>query len=59
MPKDDLEILGAKGREHVMKNYSFENYQKKWKEIIDEVLEKYGTWDTRKKYKRWTLQEIK
>jgi len=59
MPKDELEILGAKGREHVMKNYSFENYQKKWKEIIDEVLEKYGTWDTRKKYKRWTLQEIK
>ena len=59
MPKEELEKLGKMGREHVMKNYSFSSYQEKWKEIIDNTIEKYGSWNTRKNYNRWTLTEVK
>ena len=43
---------------HVKNNYSFENYQKKWIEVMDEIVEKYGSWDTRKNYDRWHLLEV-
>jgi len=59
MPKEELHKLGMMGREHVMKNYSFEQYQKKWEEIIDNTMKKHGAWATRENYKRWTLSEVK
>jgi glycosyltransferase involved in cell wall biosynthesis len=45
--------LGAEGRKHVEKNYSFEQLEKGWVEFMDEVLEENGSWDTRKGYKAW------
>ena len=45
--------LGAQGRKHVEKNYSFEQLEKNWIEFIDEVAEEFGSWDTRKGYKAW------
>ena len=45
--------LGAEGRKHVEKNYSFEQLEKSWVEFMDEVLEENGAWDTRKGYKAW------
>jgi glycosyltransferase involved in cell wall biosynthesis len=29
------------GREHVRKNYNFENYEKEWVKLMDEIVEKY------------------
>jgi len=46
------------GCEHVSKNYSFESYQKAWVELMDAIVEKHGSWDTRKGYKRWHLKEV-
>ena len=46
------------GREHVRKNYDFENYEKQWIKIMDEMVEKYGSWETKKGYKRWHLLEV-
>ena len=46
------------GMNHVKKNYSFENYQKKWVETMDEIVEKHGSWETRKNYDRWHLLEV-
>ncbi len=51
--------LGRKGREHVMTNYSMETFSKQWQELIEEVVEEFGSWDTRKNYKRWELLEVK
>ena len=51
--------MSIQAREHVRKNYNFDNYQKRWVEIIDEVLEKNGSWDTRTGYKPWHLLEVK
>ena len=50
--------MGKSGREHVLKNYSFENFANKWEEIIANVYEKCGSWDNRKNYKSWECKVI-
>ena len=47
--------LGERGREHVMMNYNFENFQEEWAKKMLEIHEKYGSWGTRKNYKTWEL----
>ena len=49
--------LGLKGRDHVMKNYNFENYCTKWDTVMTQIHEKYGAWGTRE-YKSWHLMEV-
>jgi len=50
--------FGLKGREHVIKNYNFETYHKRWDELLQNIHEKYGSWDTRKHYKTWEFTEV-
>jgi len=50
--------LGQKGREHVLKNYNFENFNKTWVETMTNIHEKHGSWETRKNYKPWSVTEI-
>tara|TARA_R100001594_G_scaffold150527_2_gene212154 strand:- start:831 stop:2093 length:1263 start_codon:yes stop_codon:yes gene_type:complete len=50
--------LGRLGREHVEKNYNFDNFKNRWVEIIDEIHEKHGSWATRKGHKTWEVKEI-
>lgn len=58
-PEDKRKKMGVKGREYVSKNYGFEKFNESWVKIIDEVIEKNGSWNTRKNYERWSLQEVK
>ena len=58
MSKEDRQKLGEGGRKHVHENYSFEEYQKRWIEVLDNVHEKYGSWENRKKYSQWTVNKI-
>ena len=58
MPKEERKTLGAKGREHVIKNYNFIDFEKKWVDLMDNIYENYGSWDTRKGYKSWTFEEV-
>ena len=58
MPKEEREELGAKGKQHVQKNYNFKDYQDKWVELIDDIIVRHGSWDTRKGYKSWEIKEI-
>ena len=51
--------MSIMGREHVRKNYNFEDFERNWIKKIDEVVEKYGSWETRKHYDRFHLMEIK
>jgi glycosyltransferase involved in cell wall biosynthesis len=46
------------GREHVKKNYNFEDYEKGWVTVMDEIVEKHGSWETREGYRRWHLLEV-
>jgi len=59
MTKAERKELGSMGRQHVLKNYNFESYCDQWVETMDEICEKYGSWETRKGYNRWKLVEIK
>ena len=40
-------------------NYSFEALSlASWIKLMDEIVEKHGSWNTRKNYKRWHLMEV-
>jgi len=58
MSKEERDKLGALGREHIMKSYNFQEYGNKWEQIMTHVINKYGSWDTRKNYKSWELIEV-
>jgi glycosyltransferase involved in cell wall biosynthesis len=58
MTRDERKLLGLKGQQHVKKNYNFENFQKSWIKIMEDVHKTYGSWETRRGYKTWTLKEI-
>jgi glycosyltransferase involved in cell wall biosynthesis len=58
MTKEERKELGQKGREHVVKNYNFENFNKTWVDTMTSIHDKHGSWDTRKNYKPWSITEI-
>ena len=58
MSQEERDKLGVMGREHVVKNYSFENYKKQWIDLLDRVHEEHGSWENRKNYNSWQLLNI-
>jgi len=50
--------IGEAGRKHVMENYNFEDFQKKWVDYMLEIHENEGSWDTRKNYSSITFKEV-
>ena len=40
------------------KEHNFEKYCSGWDEILSEIHEKYGSWETREGYKSWILKEV-
>ena len=58
MTQEEREALGKKGRQHVAKNYNFEDFNKRWIDLMTGIHEQSGSWDTRKGYKRWEAIEI-
>lgn len=58
LSREKRKEMGMKGREHVLKNYSFEKYQTRWVEIVDEIYKTHGSWSNRKNIKRFTMEII-
>lgn len=56
--QEEREEMGQKGREHVLNNYSYERYQTRWVEIMDETHEKYGSWKNKKLNPTWVMETI-
>ena len=50
--------MSLQGREHVRNNYYFEDYEKKCVDLMDQFIEKHGSWETRKGYQRYHLVEV-
>ena len=50
--------MSQQGRKHVLDNYNFENYEKSWVSAFDGIIEKHGSWENRKIYKRWHFKEV-
>ncbi len=47
------------GKEHVAKNYSFEDFQNSWVNLMLSVHERHGSWKGRKIYQSWDCLEMK
>lgn len=58
MGAEKRRALGLAGREHTLKNYNFDNFNKKWIDLMTTTHEKYGSWENRKLYKRWELIDM-
>jgi glycosyltransferase involved in cell wall biosynthesis len=56
--REGREEMGRNGREFVMKNYSFEAFNKQWVDIMTEVHEEEGSWDTRTNYQGIRFLEV-
>jgi glycosyltransferase involved in cell wall biosynthesis len=59
MPKKEYNKMAKLGRKHVQENYNFDKFCDEWVRIIDEAVEKHGSWDTRKSYTPYRFTEIK
>lgn len=58
MGREARKELGRKGRSHVLKNYNFENFNKTWVDVMTDIHERCGSWETRKGYKPWQIVEL-
>lgn len=56
--KEGRKEMGLKGREHVNKNYNFETFNKQWVDIMTEIHEENGSWDTRTNYQGIRFLEV-
>jgi len=50
--------MSIQGINHVRENYNFKNFEKKWVNVMDEIIEKHGSWESRTGYHRWHLLEV-
>lgn len=50
--------LGIKGAKHVENNYNFEQFGKKWVNLMSKIHEEHGSWETRKGYVGVTFKEV-
>jgi len=57
IPKEQREIIGQAGRQHVMNNFSFDNFISQWDKIFTDTYNNKGSWPNRA-YKGWELKEI-
>lgn len=46
--KEGRSKMGLAGREHVLKNYNFENFNQSWVDIMDDIYNNKGSWGNRK-----------
>ena len=57
MSKENRRDMGMKGRQHIIDNYNFVNFQRYWVELMDEVTED-STWANRANYNGIRFKEI-
>tara|TARA_R110000737_G_scaffold266428_1_gene274028 strand:- start:101 stop:1018 length:918 start_codon:yes stop_codon:yes gene_type:complete len=58
MSESEREALGELGMKHVRENYNYSDFCDKWVEVIDSIIEKHGSWETRKNYSPILFEEI-
>jgi glycosyltransferase involved in cell wall biosynthesis len=58
MTREERKEMGKNGREYVLKKYDFNKFAASWEAVMDKFIEKYGSWQNRKNYTRWTIKEF-
>ena len=59
MGHEERKKLGAAGRNHALTNYGFNDFKQKWVDVMTNIHEDHGSWDSRKKYTSINFKEIK
>ena len=59
MTSQERSELGDRAIEYVKSNYSYEKFQKQWIELVDDVIERHGSWENRQGYTPWSIKEVK
>lgn len=57
MSEEERRSLGKKGRQHVLDNYSMENYVSLWDRALTDLHEKHGSWES-KSENLWSLSKV-
>ena len=57
-PRTILKEMGMEGQKHVEKNYSFTKYKERWVDVMLDLHENHGSWETRKNYAAWECAEV-
>ena len=58
MTEDQRKHMGRFGRQHVMQNYNFTNFNEMWVSLMENLHNEEGSWETRKHDKRWSIKEV-
>lgn len=58
MPVEERRNLGTLGREHLLNNYNSIVHLPKWDTILTKMYDELGSWENRKKYKTYSVEEI-
>jgi glycosyltransferase involved in cell wall biosynthesis len=58
MSRKERKEIGLRGHNHCQKYFNYQHFCDRWVEIMLEVHERCGSWDTRKNYKTWSLEKV-
>ena len=50
--------MGIKGRQHVLQNYNFDDFTNNWVNLMNEIHETCGSWETRTNYTGIRFKEV-
>ncbi len=57
MPEKERLKMGKDGRKHVLDNYSMQKYITNWENLLEDIHNRFGSWQTMKR-KHWSLQKV-
>ena len=58
LSKPKYEKMSKAGLQHIKNNYDFQDFQDNWVKLMDDIVEKHGSWENRKNHKRWHFMEV-
>ncbi len=58
LSEEERQTMGKRGRDHVLKEYGNDVFKKNWRDLFKKTIEKYGSFENRKNYKRWEIKEL-
>jgi glycosyltransferase involved in cell wall biosynthesis len=58
MGPDARAKLGAEGREHALKEFNFDDFVQRWDDLLTEVHETKGSWETRAGYESYEMRTL-
>ena len=58
MGPEERAKLGAEGRAHALKEFNFEDFVQRWDDLLTEIHETKGSWETRSGYQSYEMRTL-